>query len=520
MITTVKKLVVALFAAAVVALPVQAAVPQAAAAAQSVSGKSDIIVYVDGKKVAFSQAPVQKKGTTLVPMRPVFSALKAQVIWEQQTKTIIASKGRTTITLRVGSSTAVINGKNVKLSTPAEVIGGSAMVPLRFISEAFGADISWNAKNRTITIESLEYQYEAERDNEANTEAASPAKPAAKPLTSTELVELNDDKVVMIMTDYGQGSGVVIGDHWILTNYHVMEGATEGEVLLNNGSHLTIQGVAVHHEQSDLAVIRTKEPIGIEPVKLGSWGSARKGDRVYAIGSPLGMRNTVSEGLISNIVILDNGIRYLQISAPIDHGSSGGGLFNEYGELIGITSSGIDDTVADLNFAVTIEYYHLLLEEELEEAKKKPASIAFLPSKLPATLKNASTEEIAELLNEQYSEIMTTQGYADLEKWNVTRDAEGWLVISTVMDPAFYMIYGDKASNELRLWALNLGAELKRMLPDEKIQFLVYYEQIFNAKPRGFETSEVTQTQSGNWQVRYPIIDMQILERLHIKVRD
>ncbi|PZD94710.1 hypothetical protein DNH61_17320 [Paenibacillus sambharensis] len=519
MITTVKRVMATLFTAAVVALPVQAAVPQAAAAAaQSVSSKSDITVYVDGKKLAFSQAPVQKKGTTLVPMRPVFNALKAQVTWEQQTKTIIASKGRTTVTLRVGSSTAVINGKSVKLSAPAEVIGGSAMVPLRFISEAFGADISWNAKTRTITIESLEYQYAAQRDNEANAGTASPAKPAAKPLTPAQIVELNDDKVVMIMTDYGQGSGVVIGDQWILTNYHVMLGATKGQILLNDGSQLDIQGVAVYDESADMAIIRTTEPIGVEPVKIGSWISSRKGDRVYAIGSPLGMQNTISEGLISNFVN-NGGIRYLQISVPIDHGSSGGALFNEYGELIGITSSGIEDTVADLNFAVSILYYQWLAED-LEEVKKQPASIAFLPSKLPATLKNASTEDIAALLNEQYSEIMTTQGYADLEKWNVSRDAEGWLVISTVMDPGFYMIYGDKASNELRLWALNLGAELKRMLPNEKIQFLVYYEQTFNAKPRGFETSEVTQTQSGKWQVRYPIIDMQILERLHIKVRD
>ena len=75
------------------------------------------------------------------------------------------------------------------------------------------------------------------------------------------------------------------------------------------------------------------------------------GDKVYAIGSPRGLENTFSSGEISQL--RDNNI--LQISAPIDHGSSGGALFNEYGEVIGITSAGFDDSGANLNFAVSTD---------------------------------------------------------------------------------------------------------------------------------------------------------------------
>lgn len=80
---------------------------------------------------------------------------------------------------------------------------------------------------------------------------------------------------------------------------------------------------------------------------------ARVGQKVYAVGSPRGFENTFSSGEISQIRKVDDGFLY-QISVPIDHGSSGGVLLNGYGEAIGITSGGFDDSGANLNFAVDI----------------------------------------------------------------------------------------------------------------------------------------------------------------------
>ena len=77
----------------------------------------------------------------------------------------------------------------------------------------------------------------------------------------------------------------------------------------------------------------------------------RVGDKAYAIGSPRGLENTFSSGEISQLRE-DN---IIQISVPIDHGSSGGALINEYGEAIGITSAGLDDSGANLNFAVSTD---------------------------------------------------------------------------------------------------------------------------------------------------------------------
>ena len=75
------------------------------------------------------------------------------------------------------------------------------------------------------------------------------------------------------------------------------------------------------------------------------------GEKVYTIGSPRGLDNTFSSGEISQ---KRNNGKILQISAPIDHGSSGGVLLNVYGEAIGITSAGYDDSGANLNFAINI----------------------------------------------------------------------------------------------------------------------------------------------------------------------
>ena len=75
------------------------------------------------------------------------------------------------------------------------------------------------------------------------------------------------------------------------------------------------------------------------------------GQKIYAIGSPRGLENTFSSGEISQL----RGDNVIQINAPIDHGSSGGVLLNEYGEAIGITSAGMDDSGANLNFAVDID---------------------------------------------------------------------------------------------------------------------------------------------------------------------
>ncbi|MBB3072222.1 S1-C subfamily serine protease [Paenibacillus baekrokdamisoli] len=511
-----QKLLLSVLAAGLVFAPLQGLTGNTAAAAAQSSTTAiqtaKIQVFIDGKKLSLAPAPVTIKGITVVPMRSIFTALQATLIWEPSTKTILATKGSTTITLQLGSTKAYKNGKAVTLTAPPLQMNGSTMVPLRFVAEALGAEVQMDNATQVIRITSAEALYKQLLEAAAKAKEYADKLAAATVLTTKQIIDKNDSKVVMITTNAGQGSGVVIGTNQILTNLHVMQDATSGSITLLNGKTIEIQGLVGYDEDTDLAVIQTKAPVNVAPVSIGF--RASKGDHVVAIGSPLGLQNTASEGIISNIV--NDYQETYQISVPIDHGSSGGGLFNDHGELIGITSSGVDATNANLNFAVSVLNIHMLLFQIEDEPLDK---IAFLPSQLPDTLVGASDDQIRELLEKQFADIQTSQGTTKLKHFEVKRDSEGWLVISAVIDPAFYMVYGNSSNDDLRYWAINTGYEFTKLLPKDTIQLTVYYDQTFSYKPRGFTADEVTANADGTYRVRFPVIEMQGKEKMIVKVR-
>jgi hypothetical protein len=118
-----------------------------------IAAAQEITVTVNGAPVPFSgQSPVQRDGAVLVPLRGVFEKLGAVVTYQSSNKSIVAVKGQTTISLRLGESSAVIDGQARALSTPATAQGGTTLVPLRFVSEALGAQVDWNGATRTVAI--------------------------------------------------------------------------------------------------------------------------------------------------------------------------------------------------------------------------------------------------------------------------------------------------------------------------------------------------------------------------------
>lgn len=471
----------------------------ASAATATSSVAQSIAVYVDGAKLSLDPQPVASNGSTLVPMRAIFKALHANVTWEASTKTILAVKGTTTLALQIGSKKAVKNGKSMTLTEAPKQIKGATMVPLRFIAEALSADVQFDSAKRIVRITSAEAILKKLQDAFEKAQAAN----QPKKLTTTQIVALNDKKVVTITTDLGQGSGVVIGSDEILTNFHVITGASSAQATLLDGSQVDIVGIEVYNEDHDLAILKTKKPLGIEPVDIGY--GAGKGDHVTAIGSPLGVTNTVSDGLISNIVNED-GTLYYQISVPIDHGSSGGALFDDYGQLVGITSAGYDDTAAQINFAVASVNVMMLIYD-LED--NPPSKIGFLPSDLPTSLKDATDADIVKLMEDKFSGIQSVQQYTELKKFEVKRDADGWITIQAVIDPSFYMLYGHKGSEDLRYWALDTGYKLRQMLPDNTIRLVVYFDQTYTFQPKGFPADQVTAVGDGTWRVRFPVVDYQ-----------
>lgn len=113
----------------------------------------NINVTVDGEVVPFpGQPPIEQGGSVLVPLRGVFEKLGASVAYDGATRTILAIKGATSVSLKIGTAIATVNGQQRELSRPAQEVNGTTLVPLRFVSEALGASVKWSGGSRTVII--------------------------------------------------------------------------------------------------------------------------------------------------------------------------------------------------------------------------------------------------------------------------------------------------------------------------------------------------------------------------------
>lgn len=159
------------------------------------------------------------------------------------------------------------------------------------------------------------------------------------------------DSVVSISCDIGTGTGVVLSeDGYIITNCHVVEGASSIQVLFSNDTALAAQLVGLD-AISDLALLRVQAE-DLTPAEFGDSSSLQVGDSVVAIGDPLGttLRGTMTDGIVSaiNRDILTGGrvMTLIQTNAALNSGNSGGPLLNCYGQVIGINTMKIGDNVS------------------------------------------------------------------------------------------------------------------------------------------------------------------------------
>ena len=145
----------------------------------------------------------------------------------------------------------------------------------------------------------------------------------------------------------------------IVTNLHVLRGESVASIKLANGDIYDEIAVVDVDERRDLLVIKIKA-FGLTPAVLGNSDDIGVGDRIIVLGSPQGLETTLSDGLISAIRDSGDGYRLLQTNAAVSPGSSGGGMFNERGELIGVVAMKIDSG-ENLNFGIPINYVRGLL---------------------------------------------------------------------------------------------------------------------------------------------------------------
>lgn len=216
-------------------------------------------------------------------------------------------------------------------------------------------------ENKRVTI-SLESIRRKDRDNKTkviqNKKSASPPTNIKRDreLSYVELAILSTSIVMIAVFDsrkkiIGTGSGIMIGrDGFILTNDHVIKGGSYFEVRIEDDERIyETYEVIKYNPHLDLAIIRI--PRVLNPLELYDGRETLvRGQKVVAIGSPLGLFNSVSDGIISGFRNIDN-VDMIQFSAPISPGSSGGAVLNMYGEVIGISTAGFAEG-QNINLAV------------------------------------------------------------------------------------------------------------------------------------------------------------------------
>jgi serine protease Do len=188
--------------------------------------------------------------------------------------------------------------------------------------------------------------------------------PGARENTVRELVSEYGAAVVQVRTPAGLGSGFIINpDGFLITNFHVIEDETQisVEVFFQKDGQLVRQifkqvQITALNKFADLALLRIadREAPRFPGVILGDADGLAVGDRVFAIGSPLGLERTVTEGILSTKTREVGGELYLQTTAQINPGNSGGPLFNMRGEVIGVTNMKISSSEG-LGFAIPVE---------------------------------------------------------------------------------------------------------------------------------------------------------------------
>ncbi|WP_338555235.1 trypsin-like peptidase domain-containing protein [Paenibacillus sp. KS-LC4] len=376
-------------------------------AATSYAAEGKWKVYLDGTELSFSNSPFVSEGTTLVPFRNLFEALGATISYNGKTKTINAKKDLTEIILTINNPVAYSNGASFKLNVAPKAISGVTYVPLRFVSETLGYGIEVKSKNIYLNAGSTATETPAATTTPAPT--PTPTDPAkTQDMTIEQIGELSDRVVYIEVVDQNNkaiasGSGVIVGAKGeIITNYHVIEGAHKAVIYTSDEVKYVSSTVLNADKDRDLALIKIDSSnLSLPTVTIGDSSKLKLGETVVAIGSPLGFTNSLTSGVVSTKNRTVDGQNYIQISTPIDHGSSGGALFNLRGELVGITTALVESSAA-INLAIP--------STDVSTFLKKPQQSKSYTAAAPGESTSGSTQavtvkQIENFLNDEYRYI-------------------------------------------------------------------------------------------------------------------
>ncbi len=214
----------------------------------------------------------------------------------------------------------------------------------------------------------------------AQLDAGVAARPRGITLSPSEVYAHISPTTFVVKTERAMGSGVVVGHELVVTNLHVVSDARS--ISVSWDEQRFDARLQKSDSRRDLAILHVPG-LRQAPPRRRQVGTLRVGERVYALGSPSGLEQTFSEGIVSSIRKGKDGLTHIQHTAPITKGSSGGGLFDDRGNLIGINTFfalGADGAQSgDLNFAGPANWIDDLLAATTEELADAGTDLALSP---------------------------------------------------------------------------------------------------------------------------------------------
>ncbi len=180
-------------------------------------------------------------------------------------------------------------------------------------------------------------------------------------MTTQQIIELYRPAIIQIATQTSTGTGFYVKEFdLIVTNEHVV-GKNAEVTIAGRLFEKTLARVWYLDKKHDLAFLKPPQDVQLPEVKLGDYSSLHDGEVVVAIGHPFGLNYTATQGVISKVDRIREGVKYIQIDAAINPGNSGGPLVNKQGEIIGVNSFIIRGG-DNLGFALPVSYLREALE--------------------------------------------------------------------------------------------------------------------------------------------------------------
>lgn len=199
------------------------------------------------------------------------------------------------------------------------------------------------------------------------------SKPSEEPLTAAGVFLRSRDSIVTVEAGNKQGTGFVVhSGGLVVTNVHVVAGAKSATVVAGDGTRIPVESVYAYDLKRDLAVLRIRHKL--PSLALASGDLLVPGQQIVAIGNPLGLEASISEGVVSGVRQLKVGPRVIQISAAISPGSSGGPILDQWGSVVGVATFKLRGG-ENLAFGMPVEYVRRALEKPTRSSLERFAQL-------------------------------------------------------------------------------------------------------------------------------------------------